>query len=72
MFTVKVKDRQDLVRETHSSGILNVDAQGLHKYKEEREFKMRLQKTTCDIDRLKNDIVEMKVMMRQLIISQSS
>lgn len=66
MTILKVKDRQDLVRESNSNAILNVDKQSLNKYKEEREFKLKMQKTTQDIDQLKVDIQEIKQLIRQL------
>ena len=67
MAIAKVKNDQTLVRETNSNAILNVDRNGLNKYKEEREFKMRMQRTTEELDQLKVDMSEIKIMIQQLI-----
>jgi hypothetical protein len=67
MAIAKVKNDQTLVRETNSNAILNVDRKGLNKYKEEREFKMRMQRTTEELDQLKVDMSEIKIMIQQLI-----
>ena len=67
MAIAKVKNDQTLVRETNSNAILNVDRNGLNKYKEEREFKMRMQRTTEELDQLKVDMGEIKIMIQQLI-----
>jgi hypothetical protein len=64
---LKVKDNKDLVRQKDSKAILNVNTRELDKYKKEREEKFRLQKLFEENDQLKNDVEEIKSLLRQLI-----
>ena len=63
----KVKDNKDLVRLKESKAILNVNSKELDKYKHDREEKFRLQKLFEENDQLKNDVEEIKSLLRQLI-----
>jgi hypothetical protein len=64
---LKVKDNKDLVRQKDSKAILNVNTRELDKYRKEREEKFRLQKLFEENDQLKNDVEEIKSLLRQLI-----
>ena len=64
---LKVKDNKDLVRLKDSKAILNVNTKELDKYKQDREEKMKLQKLFEENDQLKNDVEEIKSLLRQLI-----
>lgn len=64
---LKVKDNKDLVRQKQSSAILNTNVKELNKYKEEREEKMKLKKLVEESEQMKNDIDEIKSLLRQLI-----
>lgn len=64
---IKVKDNKDLVRQKDSKAILNVNTGELDKYRKEREEKFRLQKLFEENDQLKNDVEEIKSLLRQLI-----
>ena len=64
---LKVKDNKDLVRLKDSKAILNVNSRELDKYKQEREEKMRLKNLIDESAQMKNDIDEIKSLLRQLI-----
>lgn len=64
---LKVKDNKDLVRQKQSNAILNTNLKELNKYKEEREEKMKLKKLLEENEQMKNDIDEIKSLLRQLI-----
>jgi hypothetical protein len=64
---LKVKDNKDLVRQKDSKAILNVNTRELDKYRKEREEKFRLQKLFEENDQLKNDVEEIKSLLRQLL-----
>jgi hypothetical protein len=64
---LKVKDNKDLVRLKDSKAILNVNSKELDKYKQDREEKMKLKKLLEENDQIKNDIEEIKSLLRQLI-----
>jgi hypothetical protein len=67
---LKVIDHPELVRDTKSKAILNVDSSGLNKYKEERNFRMKLQNVVEDNDQIKKDISEIKELLERLIKKQ--
>jgi hypothetical protein len=64
---LKVKEHPDLIRHRQSNAILNTNAKELNKYKQEREEKMKLKKLFEENEQMKNDIDEIKSMLRQLI-----
>jgi hypothetical protein len=64
---IKVKDNKDLVRLKDSKAILNVNSKELDKYKRDREEKIKLKELFDDNEKMKNDIEEIKSLLRQLI-----
>jgi hypothetical protein len=64
---LKVKDNKDLVRLKDSKAILNVNSKELDKYKQDREEKNKLKELFDDNKKIKNDIDEIKSLLRQLI-----
>jgi hypothetical protein len=64
---LKVKDNKDLVRLKDSKAVLNVNTKELDKYKQDREEKFKLQKLFEENNQLKNDVEEIKSLLRQLI-----
>ena len=64
---IKVKDNKDLVRQKDSKAILNVNSKELDKYKRDREEKNKLKELFDDNEKIKNDIDEIKSLLRQLI-----
>lgn len=64
---LKVKDNKDLVRQTKSNAILNTNLKELNKYREEREEKMKLKRLADESEQMKNDIQEIKSLLKQLL-----
>jgi hypothetical protein len=64
---LKVKDNQDLVREKRSNAILNTNVKELNKYKQDREEKLKLKNLFDENEKMKNDIDEIKSLLRQLL-----
>ena len=64
---LKVTDEPNLVRDTKSKAILNVNAEALNKYKQEREKTLQLQKVISEHEELKKDISEIKQLLLQLM-----
>ena len=71
MELVQVKDHKHLVRDLESGAILNTDekvAEGLRMAKKSRQkTKDQLEINTNDINSIKNEITEIKTMLRTLI-----
>jgi hypothetical protein len=64
---LKVRDNPNLIRDKSSKAILNTDVSALNKYKEERDFKLKLQKIVEENDQMKNDIAEIKNLLLKVI-----
>jgi hypothetical protein len=64
---LKVKDRPDLIRDTHSKAILNKDLNALNKYREERDFKLKLANVVEEHNDLKKDVSEIKDLLNKLL-----
>jgi hypothetical protein len=64
---LKVKDRPDLVRDMHSKAILNKDVNALNKYREERDFKLRLANVVEEHNNLKKDVSEIKDLLTKIL-----
>jgi len=67
---IKVKDRSDLVRDKESQAILNTDLDGLNKYKQERDNRLKFAKIANEYEQLKNDVNEIKQMLKVLLERQ--
>lgn len=70
----KVTDEPDLVRDSNSKAILNVNKEALDKYKKEKEEKLKIRKMLDGYENLKeeikstkNDLSEIKQMLMQLM-----
>ena len=57
---IKVKDHPNLIRDSNSNAILNTDHNALNKYREEREYLLKVKATVDDTQRLKQDMAETK------------
>ena len=64
---LKVKDRPDLIRDINSKAILNKDLNALNKYKEERDFKLKLANVVEEHNDLKKDVSEIKDLLNKLL-----
>jgi hypothetical protein len=63
----KVRDNNDLVRLKDSKAVLNVNSKELDKYKRDREEKLKLKNLFDENEKMKNDIDEIKSLLRQLL-----
>jgi hypothetical protein len=63
----QVKEDKTLIRDLNSKAILNKDDGGLNKYKEDREFKFKIAKVMQEHDDMKNDVTEIKQMLRTIL-----
>ena len=64
---IKVKDHPNLVRDTISNAILNVDNDALNKYKQERDRLLKLNRVVEEHEQIKNDISDIKSMLIKLM-----
>lgn len=64
---LKVRDHKNLVRQKGSKGVVNCDFDELNKYKLERDYKMKIAKVVEEHDEMKNDLNEIKNMLRTLL-----
>jgi hypothetical protein len=63
----KVTDEPNLVRDSKSNAILNVNNDALNKYKQERERFVQMQKVISEHEEIKKDISEIKQLLLQLM-----
>ena len=64
---IKVRNHKNLLRQKGSKGIVNCDPDELNKYKLEREYKMKVARVVEEHDAIKNDINEIKDMLKTLL-----
>jgi len=64
---VKVENEPGLIRDTVTGAILNSDQNALKAYKEKKRKQIAMEE---DINSLKNDIVDIKSMIKELIRRQ--
>ena len=57
---IKVIDHPDLVRDKESNAILNTDLNALNKYKQERDYQLKLKNLVKDNEQMKLDVIETK------------
>lgn len=63
----KVKDNDDLVRDTSSSAILNTDSTSLKAYKAQRQRDRMINQVIEEHTQLKTEIAEIKSLLIQLV-----
>jgi len=63
---LKVKEAEELVRDTDSSAILNTDNDSLRAYKAKRKKDVQLDIILKEHEELKRDIEEIKYLLRSL------
>lgn len=64
---LKVTDEPNLVRDTNSNAILNVNKEAYNKYKQDREKQLQIQKVLSEHEEIKKDISEIKQLLLQLM-----
>lgn len=63
----KVRNNQSLIRDMNSNAILNTDTEALNKYKEERDFKLKLNRIVQEHEQVKTELSEIKSLLMQLV-----
>ena len=73
--TQKVESHPELAKDEYSKGITNIDNDAYKKYMQSamtrKERNALLETNTKEINNLKDDMSEIKVMLRQLIVKQN-
>lgn len=68
---IKVKDKNNLARDSHSNGIINTDYENYKKYvdsyKRKVEESMRIKNLEGELNVIKNDLNEIKSLLGNLI-----
>ena len=64
---LKVTDEPNLVRDTNSNAILNVNKEAYNKYKQDRDKQLQIQKVISEHEEIKKDISEIKQLLLQLM-----
>jgi len=64
MKTLKIKDEEELVRDTDTQAVLNSNLSSLEKYKARRDKEREMNN---DVQTLKQDMKEIKELLQQLI-----
>ena len=64
MKTLKIKDEEELIRDTNTQAVLNSNMSSLEKYKARRDKDREM---NDDVQTLKNDMKEIKELLQQLI-----
>jgi septal ring factor EnvC (AmiA/AmiB activator) len=67
MGLLKIKDHPDLVKDEKTKAILNTNEDALEAYKKRREQQRSVQNMCEEIDEIKNDINDIKVLLKQFI-----
>lgn len=63
----KVKDKNGLIRDMSSKAILNIDKQALDEHRQKRKVMKDLMSQGSRIDKMENDISEIKNMLTELL-----
>lgn len=67
---IKVKDKDHLVRDPYSNGIVNIDENGynayLQSYKKAYMESQKIKNLENDVNQIKNDLNEIKTLLRNL------
>jgi hypothetical protein len=67
MSAIKIKDRPDLVQEEYSTAVLNSSVTALEIYKANRKKSVEIQAAIEEINSLKEDMKDIKLMLQQVI-----
>ena len=64
MNKLKIENHEDLLRDTTSNAVINNDVSALENYRKRRKAKREM---VNDVDNLKNDVQEIKELLKQLL-----
>jgi len=62
-----IKDKPNLVRDTKSGAIFNIDSAAFNLHKKEKESKEQIERNSKEINIMKNDVLEIKNMLKELL-----
>jgi hypothetical protein len=68
---LKVKENERLVRDVGNFAILNTDRSAISAHEQKMEQLNRIKKQEVEINTLRNDVSEIKDMLRQLMIQRN-
>jgi hypothetical protein len=68
MKKIKVKDNEDLVRDSESNAVLNVNLSALEAYKKRRDQELQKDK---ELSSLREEVTELKEMVKQFLTEKS-
>ena len=73
---IKVKDRDHLVRDEYSNGILNTDVEGYNKYiatyKTKYKEAQKIKKMEDEISSIKDDLSDIKMLLRRIVDDEAA
>ncbi len=64
---LKVQERSDLVRDSNSKAVLNIDNNGLLSYRKRREKDNKINEMITEFNSMRVDISEIKMLFKQLL-----
>ena len=64
---VKVKNHNDIVRDMKSKALISVDREGLEAYKRKKNEQMKINAAVEELNTMKQDITELKVLMQSIL-----
>ena len=64
---VKVKNHNDIVRDMKSKALISVDREGLEAYKRKKNEQMKINAAVEELNTMKQDITELKVLMHSIL-----
>jgi hypothetical protein len=67
---IKLTDTNKYERDGHSKAILSNDLPALHAYKARKKHMMQIESYGDDINNLKNDMIEIKNLLQQILQKQ--
>ena len=67
MNTVKIENKENLVRDMNTGAILNTDIASFNLHKREKESKEQTKHNTKEINKINGDLSEIKDMLKELL-----
>lgn len=67
MTYIKVKDAEELVRDSSSSAILNTDNDALNQYKMRKQREAKIDKILQEHEEMKNNLNDIKNLLKELV-----
>ena len=64
---MNVLQNKNLVRQTDSKAVINIDTDEFNRYKAERDRTLRINQVAKDVDQLQKDMGDIKMLLQQLV-----